>query len=338
MRRYHYVYKLTNTLPVDKRKYYIGCRSCDCDPMSDKYFGSSKEIKRIIKENGNFFTKEILKIFTCRKDAINYEIELHTKFSVSSNEEFYNKVKQSSTGFDTSGIIFIDGVAITSDEYKISNVKYHSKGKITLKDSEGKMHWVDVDDVRYKNGELINLTKGSMPICVNNSYENITIKEYYKNKEKYTPTNIGKVPVADESGNRFLISKNDERYKNKEVVSLHKGKILSKDINGNVKYVYKDEFIKNNLTGINKGNISGSDNPNSKLIKIYDNNDNLIFECDGNFKQTCKDNNLPFISLYRSYKNNGSKIYNTKRGEKEAHKKGNYRFIGWFAILSNKPI
>ena len=31
------------------------------------------------------------------------EIKLHNKFNVGVNESFYNKVKQTSTGFDTTG-------------------------------------------------------------------------------------------------------------------------------------------------------------------------------------------------------------------------------------------
>lgn len=58
-----------------------------------------------------------------------------------------------------------------------------------------------------------------------------------------------------------------------------------------------------------------------------------MFECNGNFKQTCKFNNLPFISLYRSYKNGGTKIYSTKKGELDAIKKGNEKFIGWYAVF-----
>jgi hypothetical protein len=331
MKKYNYVYKLKNLNPIDERAYYIGCRSCDCDPIDDIYHSSSKDIKNLIRL-GCIFEKKIFKIFKTREEAILYEIYLHNRFDVSNNPKFYNKVKQSSKGFDTTGIIFIDKKPVKVDDYKKTSKKYHSYGKITVKDINGNIHWVDNDDERYLNGELINLTKGKMPIYINGKYEMIETKEYHRNKEKYQATNKSKISVSDENGNRFLVNSNDERYLNGELKSVHKGKILSRDENGNIHYVSKYEFDKLGLVGINKGKINGSNNPNAKVIKIYNKDNLLMFSCNGDFKETCKLHNLPFISLYKSYKNNGAKIYNSKRGKTEAVKKNNQEFIGWYAI------
>ena len=35
MKKYHYVYKITNTNPTDERKYYIGIRSSIVKPEED---------------------------------------------------------------------------------------------------------------------------------------------------------------------------------------------------------------------------------------------------------------------------------------------------------------
>jgi hypothetical protein len=149
----------------------------------------------------------------------------------------------------------------------------------------------------------------------------------------YETTNKNKVAVIDKNGYKFLIDKNDSRYIDGDVKSVHTGKIIAKDYNGNICYVSKEDFIKLNLSGINSGNVNGSDNPNAKKINIYDKNGELTFECHGDFKKICKNNNLPFISLYRSYKNNGELIYNTKRGIKDATKRVFINYIGWFAKI-----
>lgn len=331
MKKYHYVYMLSNTDPIDDRKFYIGCRSSNCIPSDDSYFSSSKEILKLIK-NGKVFTKEILGVFSNREEAIKYEIELHNKYDVSNNIEFYNKHNQSSSGFDTTGIIFIDGQPIRTSDYLESGKKYHSSGKITVKDPEGKFHWVDVNDERYKSGYYTNLTKGKMPVLIGDRYENIDTEEYYKNKSKYKSSNYGKVPVVDKGGNRFLVETTDHRYISGELRYINNGKVLAKSKNGDIFYVSRKEFDELGLVGINKGLVSGEKNPNSKIIKIINSENEVVFHCKGNFKKICEENGLPFISLCRSYRNSGRKIYNTKRGRVEALKRNNEKFIGWYAI------
>lgn len=94
----HYVYLLE-----DKRKpmWYIGARSCSCAIGEDKYMGSSKSMTKEDKANCR---KIILARFKTRKESIAYEIKMHNKFDVAVNEQFYNKAKQTSVGFDTTGI------------------------------------------------------------------------------------------------------------------------------------------------------------------------------------------------------------------------------------------
>lgn len=110
MKKYHYVYKITNLNPTDERQYYIGVRSCDCLPDEDiKYWSSSKSLKESIKEYGqNNFIKEILSVWYSREEAISEEIRLHEEFFVSINESFYNRSKQTSKKFDTSGLSWLD--------------------------------------------------------------------------------------------------------------------------------------------------------------------------------------------------------------------------------------
>lgn len=334
MKKYHYVYKLKIINPIDERLYYIGCRSSNCHPKDDRYFSSSKEIKKMIKD-GHKFTKKILKNFDYREEAISYEIELHNRFNVSFNSKFFNKVKQSSKKFDSTGLIFINGNPISTENYKNCDLKYHSCGKVSVKDNNGNFYYVDVNDRRYVNKELVHVSKGLVPVLIDGVFKMIKTEDY--DKEKYKSSNKNKIAVVDQDGNKFLLDKKDEIMYNKfiegELSSVHKGKILAKDKNGNILYVNKDDFKNLGLSGINKNKINGSNNPNAKKIFIYNNDNNLEFECKGNFKEICKTHKLPFISLYRSYNNNGERIYNTKRGKNEALKKRNERFIGWYALL-----
>lgn len=101
---YHYTYRLTLNNNTDSRKYYIGARSCTEYPTKDSYFGSCKTLLAWIKEHGTEgIVKEILAIYGKRQDAIEHEINLHNYFDVAKNVEFWNKAKQTSVGFDTTG-------------------------------------------------------------------------------------------------------------------------------------------------------------------------------------------------------------------------------------------
>ncbi len=104
----HYVYRITN---IDKHKHYYGTRSTDISPINDigkKYFSSSvdKDFVNEQKENPNNYKYKIIKVFDNRKNAIELEIKLHKRFDVASNTSFYNRSRQVSTGFDTTGTTY----------------------------------------------------------------------------------------------------------------------------------------------------------------------------------------------------------------------------------------
>ncbi len=108
MTKYHYVYRITN---IEENKHYYGVRSSKSEPKLDlgvKYFSSSTDKLFISeqKENRSIFKYKIIKQFNSRIDAINLEIKLHNKFDVGVNDNFYNVSKQTSVGFDRSGISF----------------------------------------------------------------------------------------------------------------------------------------------------------------------------------------------------------------------------------------
>lgn len=94
MNHYTYMIKYSNG------KKYVGVRSCECLPEEDtSYVGSSK-----YTPNDLIVSKEILAVFATRKEAVNHEIYLHELYDVVKNDEFYNRSKQTSTKFDTTGL------------------------------------------------------------------------------------------------------------------------------------------------------------------------------------------------------------------------------------------
>lgn len=94
--KYHYTYMLHGDIS------YIGVRSSKCLPELDiKYWGSSKHTPKNISET---HTKLILAEFPTRKEAVEHEIQLHNFYEVSTNDMYYNKAKQTTTGFDTLGV------------------------------------------------------------------------------------------------------------------------------------------------------------------------------------------------------------------------------------------
>lgn len=80
-----------------------------------------------------------------------------------------------------------------------------------------------------------------------------------------------------------------------------------------------------------KGKQLGSNNPAAIEVDIFNDNNELMFHCYGNFDYICEKNNLPRAALNNSYINNGKKIYVGKSTPKYIMNK-NKNFIGWCAI------
>jgi len=76
---------------------------------------------------------------------------------------------------------------------------------------------------------------------------------------------------------------------------------------------------------------NGSKNGRAQIIHIYDSNNNLKFECNGNFWSMCEEFNLPSKALQKSYTNKGKKIY-PGRIQKIVIDKGFDVYVGWYAL------
>lgn len=111
IKRYHFVYRITNiyTIPYT---YYYGTHTTSKhkertpkEELGVTYFSSKldKSFEKDQKENPQNYKYKVVKIFNTRKEALELEIYLHKRFDVGVNENFYNGAIQTSTGFDVTG-------------------------------------------------------------------------------------------------------------------------------------------------------------------------------------------------------------------------------------------
>jgi hypothetical protein len=154
-------------------------------------------------------------------------------------------------------------VSIDDPRYISGELVSVQKGKVTVKDCNGNTLSVDVNDPRYISGELVPFTKGKMFVKYNGESIMIDTKDYDPNI--HTSHKKGTVTVKDKQGNILVVSKDDPRYKSKELVSIHQDIAYGRDKNGNmVKTTTGDERFKTGeLMGNNRGKVwttNGTDN------------------------------------------------------------------------------
>jgi len=77
---------------------------------------------------------------------------------------------------------------------------------------------------------------------------------------------------------------------------------------------------------------SGKHNSRAKRIDIYNNKNELMFECHGNFKKVCMKNNLPRSFLNKTYLNNTKICYN-KYMSISYYNSNLLEFEGWYARI-----
>lgn len=160
---YHYVYRITNMI---ENKHYYGVRTSK-NPNLDlgiKYFSSSKDKDFIQdqKENTQNYKYKIIKIFDNRNEALNLEIKLHNKFDVGVNESFYNRAKQTSALFDTSGIKY-------SYEDKKKLYEYRFKDKRPLSEESRRKISESRKGMKFTEQHKSNIKKSRMNQTVSNN-------------------------------------------------------------------------------------------------------------------------------------------------------------------------
>ena len=182
--------------------YYYGIHSTD--NLNDGYMGSGVRLHMAYKKYGiENFTKEILKFFNTRNDAAEYESEIVTEALIK-DANCYN--------------VILGGETKTT------------MGTATVKDSEGNVFQLPLNDNRIINGDLVGITKG----FVTTKNENGEFYYVSTKDERYLSGELshiakGTCVVKDKNNKTFKINVNDERFINGEVNALNKNKVLVKD-------------------------------------------------------------------------------------------------------------
>ncbi len=93
-----------------------------------------------------------------------------------------------------------------------------------------------------------------------------------------------------------------------------------------------DIVSKSNITKKANGTMVGSKNHKAKRINIYNSNGELQFECFGNLRKVCSENNLPFKAIFNSQKAGGTLLYqNMYSNKKRIEESGMIIYQGWYA-------
>ena len=199
----HYVYRITD---LSVNRHYIGIRSTKLDPYDDLgkvYFSSSKDRAFIEKqrEHPSCFRYKILMQFNSRDLAVAFEIKIHARLDVGRNPAFFNRSRQTNTGFSTLGMVSVNGRLMTVDEYRASGLKHHRKGWVIATDVSGEIFHARQDDNRFEDGTIWSATKDRVrAIRSDGSKVIVSRSEYYSGE--YTCNNTGKVPAILPDGQK----------------------------------------------------------------------------------------------------------------------------------------
>jgi len=316
----HYVYRITNT---KLNKHYYGTRtSKNKTPEEDigiYYFSSSKD-KDFIKdqkENPQDYKYKVIKKFNTRKEALKLEIKLHNKFNVGINESFYNRSKQSSSKFDTTGNNLIGK--------KISKLKKGVKAPKQSKTKQSK-EWKET-----KGKLMIEKMKKTVTKQIIIDGKETTIAKETALKASKTMINKGIYKT-----NGIKISKSNLKLESNGLSVAQNRNIITGEYKRNNKTIYNGESmsiskatalkIRDNKK-INGTILSKDKHPAALKIKIFDKMHNLIAFSNGNLKETCKKIGISFKAIRKSYIDN-EPLY-VKNNPKN---KDYYKFKGWYAI------
>jgi|688.fasta_scaffold366849_2 hypothetical protein len=148
MKKY-YVYKLENS----DGEFYFGSRGCNCDPYDDKYLGSPK----IWKPQKNLLVKTILRIFDNRRECIMFERDLILKNINDKSNRNYGIPHPNITRENLISAVDKKGNTLTiCKEDPLFGIEYFgvTKGRVPVRDDDGRVIMVDLNDPRYVSGEL----------------------------------------------------------------------------------------------------------------------------------------------------------------------------------------
>ena len=266
----HYVYKITNLI---EDKHYIGVRSAK-NPSKDLsiiYFSSSSDEEFMLEQQEfpDRFKYEILEVFPTRSAAVNKEIALHNFYDVAVNESFYNKSKQTSTGFCRLGTTF--------------NHTEEAREKISAS-KIGENHHFWGKPIPIKTREKMSASK------IGENHFMWGKKHSEETKTKISETLKGGT-LAEETKMKISESLKGRTFSEETLAKMskwQKGKPKSPEHTKNIGKARRELAIRSAYT-----------------FEVYDHENNLIHnEKVINFKNFCLDNKYPPGTFGKSYRTN----------------------------------
>jgi len=256
--------------------------------INDGYMGSGEVLRKAFNKYGKSnFSRTIIQIFNTSEEMFDMEAILVTNDFVLDHNNYNLKVG----GLGGWDYINKNNLAYQFTEHDIKKVKAKNKNMVTVRTKEGHKK---ITSEEYNNGNFEHNTQGMVSVVKDGKTTQISKKEF-DNSDEYKGVATGTVAVTiKETGESKRIP----------TTLYHQDKTL---------YLM--------------GGVSGKDNHKTKHIKIFDNNDNLIGETEGNFLNYCKELNLSHYLLQKSYQTN------TKIDSKNARKKENKEIDGWYATI-----
>ena len=156
-----------------------------------------------------------------------------------------------------------------------------------------------------------------------NTYQRNAHKVYESRDEDYRVKKSERsAKTMREKGIYDMTSEKHKMYQN-EIMSS--GLTRAQETGKKVSKTRKMLFESGVLTGP-----LASKNPMAKKIKIFNENDELMFTCHGDFDKVCTTNHLPKSFLKKSYRNNGLKFCKMP-GMTQDFFEANKQFSGWYA-------
>jgi len=197
-KKYHYVYKTTNTLT---NKFYIGMHSTNT--IDDGYLGSGTIIRRSIRKYGSTnHTREIMCYCDDRVQLQKTEQDIVNETLIK-NHNCMNLV--------------VGG-------------KGWSPNSVVVRNSAGMSFRVPTDDPRYISGELVPITTGMVPVKDSNGNTlQVNTKDPRYVSGELVPVNTGTVVVVDNTGISQQVDVNDPRYVSGELKHIMTGKVTVRD-------------------------------------------------------------------------------------------------------------
>ena len=262
----YYFYKTTNLI---NGRFYYGSGS------KKNYLGSSTELKIDIKKYGKQnFKQEKLRYFKTREDAFDFEFRFLKLIDAKNILECYNlsnftmcSPEGQVTVKDKNGNMF--NVSVDDPRYLSGELISRVTGTLKVKDKEGNIYTVDNDDPRYLSGELVYIATDKIVVKDKDGNISQVDRDEFNKRPDLVGHTKGSVVVKDKLGNSMRVDMNDPRYLSGELVHICTGQITVRDKQGNTFNVDKGDprYLSGELVSIATGYVTIQDK-NGNYIRV----------------------------------------------------------------------